>query len=161
MSKGNVKVADCFDDIADLLEMDDANPYRVKAYRYAARMIRTLRQDLSVLLNQGKDLRELPSIGDDLAAKISEIVKTGRSAQLDRLRAGMPEAASDLLHLPGLGPKRVRILFHELGVQNLEQLSRAARDGRIRQLPGFGEKTERLIQASVNLCRPIQANNSG
>jgi DNA polymerase (family X) len=153
MSVQNLKVAACFNDIADHLEIEDANPFRVRAYRNAARMISTLNQDLGVMLSQGKDLRDLPGIGTDLAEKISEIVKTGRSAQIERLRAGVPDTVSDLLHIPGLGPKRVHVLFHDLGVRTIEQLSRAAHDGRVRELPGFGEKTERQILAAVDLRR--------
>jgi DNA polymerase (family X) len=97
MSVQNLKIAACFYDIADRLEIEDTNPFRVQAYRNAARMISTLNQDLSAMLSQGKDLRDLPGIGTDLAEKISEIVKTGRSAQLERLRVGVPDTVSDLL----------------------------------------------------------------
>ncbi|HEX5676248.1 MAG TPA: helix-hairpin-helix domain-containing protein, partial [Azonexus sp.] len=93
------------------------------------------------LLEKGGDLTRLPGIGDDLAAKIREIVTTGRCGLLDRLRRELPPAVTELLQIPGLGPKRVKALYHDLEVQTVEQLYRAARDGLIRALPGFGEKT--------------------
>jgi DNA polymerase (family X) len=153
MSVQNTKVADCFFEIADLLDIEDANPFRVRAYRNAARMISTLDQDLGEMLAQGKDLRELPGIGADLAEKIREIVMLGKSTQLERLRDAVPGSLGELLQVPGLGPKRVRVLFHDLGVQTLEQLSRAAHDGRIRGLHGFGEKVESQILLAVEARR--------
>lgn len=101
-----------------------------------------------MLLAAGEDPTRLPGIGEDLAAKMREIAATGRCALLDRLRRELPPAITELLHIPGLGPKRVRALWHDLDVQTLEQLYRAARDGRIRQLAGFGEKSElKILQA--------------
>jgi DNA polymerase (family 10) len=141
----NADIAAIFDEIADLLELEAANPFRVRAYRNAARIIGDLRHDVRQMVARGEDLTALPGIGADLAAKIREIVDTGHCALLDRLHRELPPAISELLHIPGLGPKRVRALWHDLDVQTAEQLCRAARDGRIRGLPGFGEKTERKI----------------
>lgn len=141
----NADIAAIFDEIADLLELEAANPFRVRAYRNAASIIGDLRHDVRQMVARGEDLTALPGIGADLAAKIREIVDTGHCALLDRLHRELPPAISELLHIPGLGPKRVRALWHDLDVQTAEQLCRAARDGRIRGLPGFGEKTERKI----------------
>jgi DNA polymerase (family X) len=101
------------------------------------------------LVERGEDLTTLPGIGEDLAGKMREIVETGKCRALDKLHAELPAAITELLHVPGLGPKRVRMLWHELDVQTLEQLARAARDGRIRELPGFGAKTEANILQAV------------
>jgi DNA polymerase (family 10) len=101
------------------------------------------------MVERSEDLTELPGIGDDLAAKISEIVTTGKCRALEKLHAELPPAIGDLLHVQGLGPKRVRTLWHDLDIQTLEQLARAARDGRIRALPGFGAKTEENILQAV------------
>jgi DNA polymerase (family X) len=101
------------------------------------------------MVAKGEDLSELPSIGEDLAAKIKEIVDTGQCQTLEKLQKQMPPTVTQLLQIPGLGPKRVRTLYHELDVQTLEQLGRAALDHRIRELPGFGVKTEAaILQAS-------------
>jgi len=145
----NATIAAVFEQIADLLDIQGANPFRIRAYRNAARTIGGLGSDVKALLAQGADLRDLPGIGDDLAAKIREIVETGKSAFLERLQKEVPPAVAELLRIPGLGPKRVRALYEDLDVQSLEQLLRAARDGRIRELPGFGKKTEsRIVEAA-------------
>ncbi|NMF87684.1 DNA polymerase/3'-5' exonuclease PolX [Aromatoleum petrolei] len=151
----NADIAAIFGEIADLLEIEDANPFRIRAYRRAAQVLGEFGRDLRQMLADGEDLTALPGIGNDLTAKIREIVVTGHCAQLDRLHGELPPAIAELLHIPGLGPKRVRALWHDLDVQTTEQLCRAARDGRIRVLPGFGEKTERRIleAAEVHLAR--------
>jgi DNA polymerase (family 10) len=144
----NADIARVFEEIADLLDIGETNPFRVRAYRNAARTVAELQLDLAALVAEGAALPKLPGIGQDLTAKIREIADTGGCALLERLRRELPPAVTQLLRIPGLGPKRVRTLWHELEVQTLEQLARAARDGRIRALPGFGPRTEeRIIQA--------------
>lgn len=150
----NADITAVFEEIADLLEIEGANPFRIRAYRNAARTLSELSQDARALLEKGDDLRRLPGIGDDLAAKIAEIVATGSCSLLQRLHKELPPAITELLHIPGLGPKRVKALYHDLDVQTVEQLYRAARDGRIRALPGFGEKTE------LNILQAVEAHVS-
>lgn len=145
----NADIAAIFDEIADLLEIQEANPFRVRAYRNAARTIEGVGRDLRSLLQQDGVLPKMSGIGADLDAKIREIVETGRCTILERLRRELPSAIVELLKIPGLGPKRVKALYHDLDVQTPEQLYRAARDGRIRALHGFGEKTERNILESM------------
>src|SRR5512143_1240580 len=145
----NADIAAVFEEIADRLEIQGANPFRIRAYRNAARTLGELPQEARALLAKGEDLTRLPGIGEDLAARVREIVDTGHCGLLDRLRREMPPAVTELLHIPGLGPKRVKALYHDLEVQSAEQLYRAARDGRIRALPGFGEKTELNIMQAV------------
>ena len=150
----NADIAARFGEIADRLEIQGANPFRIRAYRNAARTLGELPQEARALLEKGEDLTRLPGIGDDLAAKVREIVDTGRCSLLDRLRKDLPPAVTELLQIPGLGPKRVKALYHDLEVQTVEQLVRAARDGRIRALPGFGEKTE------LNILQAVEAHVS-
>jgi DNA polymerase (family 10) len=150
MPTTNADIAAAFEQIADLLELQDANPFRVRAYRNAARVVGELKLDLAAQLAAGKALPKLPGIGPDLSAKIQEFAATGHLAALDRLRKEVPAGITELLQLPGLGPKRVRALYEELHVHTLPQLLRAARDGRIRGLPGFGSKTEERIVAAIN-----------
>jgi DNA polymerase (family 10) len=150
MPTTNADIAAAFEQIADLLELQDANPFRVRAYRNAARVVGELKLDLAAQLAAGKALPKLPGIGPDLSAKIQEFAATGHLAALDRLRKEVPAGVTELLQLPGLGPKRVRALYEELHVHTLPQLLRAARDGRIRGLPGFGSKTEERIVAAIN-----------
>lgn len=145
----NADVAAIFEEIANLLEIQGANPFRIRAYRNAARTVGELGRDIKTLLEKGEDLTQLPGVGDDLAAKIHEIVETGKCSMLDKLHKELPPAITELLKISGLGPKRVKALYHDLDVQTLEQLYRAAHDGRIRHLAGFGAKTEQHILESV------------
>ncbi len=149
MSIQNLAIAAIFEEIADRLAIRGENVFRVRAYSNAARMLQGLGPDVKQKLERGDDLTELPGIGADLAGKIREIVDTGKCALLERLRREMPAAVTELLKVPGLGPKRVALLWHELDVQTPEQVLRAARDKRIRELPGFGEKMEHQIEAAV------------
>jgi DNA polymerase (family 10) len=141
----NADIAAVFDEIADLLEIEGSNPFRIRAYRNAARTLRDLPRDISAMLDQGEDLTELPGIGEDLAAKIKEIVATGTAAMLEEHRKKVPATLKELLKIPGIGPKRVAALYRDLGIRTLDQLEKAAQAGRVRALPGFGEKTERHI----------------
>lgn len=145
----NADIANIFEEIADLLEIENANPFRVRAYRNAARQLQGMGVPASDMVAKGEDLTELPGIGEDLAAKIKEIVETGHCRSLDKLRKKTPPTITELLKIPGLGPKRVRSLYHELDVHTIEQLARAAHDGRIRELPGFGAKTEQTILHAI------------
>lgn len=145
----NATIAAVFDEIADLLEIEDANPFRIRAYRNAARTLGQFGTDMATLIAQGRTLPRIPGIGEDLTRKILEIVATGRCEMLERLRREVPSGITDLLHIRGLGPKRVRALWHDLGVRTPGELVQAARAGRIRTLHGFGEKTEhRLAEAA-------------
>ncbi|HEU0234555.1 MAG TPA: DNA polymerase/3'-5' exonuclease PolX [Gallionella sp.] len=145
----NADITAIFTEIADLLEIQAANPFRIRAYRNAARILGDLPQEARLLAECGDDLTRLPGIGADLAGKINEIITTGHCSLLERLHRELPPAITELLKIPGLGPKRVKVLYHDLDVQTVEQLHRAARDGRIHALPGFGEKTEQNILQAV------------
>jgi DNA polymerase (family 10) len=146
----NADIAAVFEEIADLLEIRNENPFRVRAYRNAARQLQGLGVPVADMLARGDDLTELPGIGTDLAGRIAEIVEHGTCRLLDTLHRQVPHTVAELLKIRGLGPKRVRVLYQELDVQTLEQLARAAHDGRIRELPGFGAKTEQAILEAVS-----------
>jgi DNA polymerase (family 10) len=105
------------------------------------------------MVSQGKDLTELPGIGKDLDQKIREILKSGHSGALDKLHKEVPASIEDLLALPGMGPKRVKRLYHELNIENLAQLEKAAMEGRIRSFPGFGEKLEQSILDNIHTLK--------
>lgn len=141
----NADIAAGFDEIADLLEIEGANPFRIRAYRNAAHMLRDLPEDVAVMIARGEDLTELPGIGEDLATKIKEMVETGTAAVLEEHRKTVPATLRELLRIPGIGPKRVKTLYQALGIRTLDQLQKAAQDGRVRAVQGFGEKTERHI----------------
>jgi DNA polymerase (family 10) len=141
----NTDIAAVFDEIADFLEIGGENPFRIRAYRNAARTVRALGPELRDMVDQNEDLRQLPGIGKELAAKIDEILETGTARALKKLQAQHPQTLRDLLKILNLGPKRVRILYQDLSIHNLEQLIEAAQTGRISALPGFGAKTEKHI----------------
>ena len=145
----NTEIAELFNRLADLLEIEGANPFRIRAYRNAARTIASLAQNLTALVKAGKDLSELPGIGAAIAEKIQTIVETGRLPQLEEVETRTPAALSDLMKIEGLGPKRVKALYRQLNIRTPEDLERAARSGRIRELAGFGKKTEELILQRV------------
>ncbi len=145
MTVHNAEVATAFEEMADLLEIEGANPFRVRAYRFAARTLRDLPAEVGEMVAKGEDLTSLPGIGDDLAGKIKEILATGTAAALEAQRKRVPATLTELLRIPGLGPKRVKTLAHELKVRSLSELQTAAQAGRVRTLSGFGEKTEQHI----------------
>jgi DNA polymerase (family X) len=145
----NADIAGVFDEVADLLEIQEANPFRVRAYRNAARTVENLSLDLGRAVGSGQPLPKLPGIGEDLAAKIGEIVRTGTCSLLVRLRKELPAGVTELLRVPGLGPKRVKALYRDLGVKTLPQLLRAAEHGHIRELRGFGPARETQIADAV------------
>ncbi len=149
MPTKNADIADIFEEIADILEIQNANPFRIRAYRNAARQTRGMGQEIRAYIERGNDLTRLPGIGKDLAGKINEILETGHCQALEKLRKQTSPGLVDLLHIPGLGPRRVHTLFEELDVHTPEQLLRAARDGRVQELSGFGEKTEQSIIRNI------------
>jgi DNA polymerase (family 10) len=145
----NADIADVFEEIADYLEIDGENPFKIRAYRNAARTVRGLGPELRDMVDQEEDLTRLPAIGKELAAKIVEILDTGSAGVLKKLQAQIPPEVVQILKIPNLGPKRVGILYHKLNIENIDQLLAAAKAGRIRTLPGFGEKIEAHIQEAV------------
>ena len=149
MAIHNSEIAGMFNRLADLLEIEEANPFRVRAYRNAARTVGGYSRNMADMVKEGKDLSELPEIGKDLASKIQTLVETGKLPLLKEVEARTPAALSDLMKIEGLGPKRVKILYKALDIHSIEDLKRAARNGRIRELEGFGEKTEELIKQRI------------
>ena len=145
MSVHNADIAACFEEMADLLDIEGANPFRIRAYRNAAHTLLDLSQDVAVMIEKGEDLTALPGIGADLAEKIKEFVSTGTAAVLEEHRKTVPPTLRELLRIPGLGPKRVHTLYHRLGIRTRDELRQAAEDGRVRSLHGFGETTERHL----------------
>lgn len=148
----NSEISDLFNRYAVLLEMQGANPFRVRAYHNAARTLENLPRDVNEMLGEGADLSELPGIGKDLAHKIADITATGRFAQLEEIKKHLPGHLADLADVPGLGPKRIKILFRKLKVTSMAELGAAARAGRLRKLKGFGPKIE------TNILKAMERN---
>lgn len=145
----NAEVAAIFEEIADVLAIAAANPFRIRAYRNAARYIAAMPGEIAEYARSGRDLTALPGIGEDLAEKIQEIVATGRSRTLDRLHREVPVSLTELLEIPALGPKRVRLLHEALGIDTRDDLRRALAQGRLAGLPGLGPKTVEKIRTAL------------
>jgi DNA polymerase (family X) len=141
----NADVARIFAKMADLLEIAGANQYRVRAYRNAARTIGDLPRNVADMVAKDEDLLALAGIGKDLAGKIVEIVATGRLAQLKELETRTPPDLGEMMAIPGLGPKRAQALHEQLNINTLDDLKEAARQEKIREISGFGVKTEKQI----------------
>ena len=141
----NQEIAAAFQKLADLLEIQGANQFRVRAYRNAALTIESHPKSMADMIAEGEDLQELPGIGRDLAAKIREYVETGRIRKLDELTSEVPEGLSILMKIEGLGPKKVKTLHERLGISSRQDLEAALHNGEIARIRGFGPKTEQKI----------------
>jgi DNA polymerase (family 10) len=145
----NVEITQVLSEVADLLEIQSANPFRVRAYRNAVRTIEGLTRSLSDLVDQEEDLTELPGIGKDIAGYIQELVQTGELKLLKDLEKAVPGTLADLLRLDGVGPKRAERLWKELDIESVDDLQQALDEGRVQELKGFGQKTADRIRRSI------------
>ena len=145
----NRAIAQRFRDIADLLNIQGENFFRVRAYSSAAETLENLPRPAADYLAAGEDLTQFEGIGKDLSAKIKELVETGKLEFLDRLGADTPRTLLDIMRLPGVGPKRTKQIFTELDVVDLRGLEKAAREGRLSQLPRLGTTLESRILEQV------------
>ncbi len=145
MPVNNNDIAEIFKETADFLEIKGENHFRVRAYRNAARTIDGLSRNLSDMIGEGEDLTELPAIGKDLAGKIEEIIESGKLTVLDNLKKEIPPELGSLMNIQGLGARRVKALYDELDITSIDDLKKAAESHRIRDIEGFGEKTEESI----------------
>ncbi len=149
----NREIAAIFNELADLLEIKGENPFKVRAYRNAARTLESIGKPVEEMVAEGKDLSILPGIGKDLAEKIKEILRTGKLQKLDNLKKEIPEALRALLSIEGLGPKRVKVLYETLHISDPDALKEAALHHEISKLPGFGPKTEEKILKGIRLLK--------
>ena len=146
----NQHIAAIFNEVADLLEIQGANSFRVRAYRNGARTLENLSESVADLLaTPGRSIEALEGIGKDLGAKIAVVVETGQLPQLEELRQQVPAGVMDMLRIPGLGPKKAATLFKELGLISLAQLKEACEAGKVAELKGFGKKTQQSILEGI------------
>lgn len=155
-SMQNPDIARLFDEVADLLEIQDENPFRVRAYRNAARIVRDYPRPLTDEVKRDADLTEIPGIGKDLAEKIQEIVASGELTLHRQLAAKLPAGLLDLLRIPGLGPKRVKLLYSKLKVKSATDLKKALEAGKVQKLAGFGPKMEQNIRAGLGAALHVE-----
>lgn len=145
----NYELAAVFQRIGDMLEIKGEAIYRVLAYREAARQLEALNEDVNQVAAEGR-LTEIHGVGPAIASKIEELLKTGKLEYYERLKREVPETLADLLAIPGLGPKKIKLLHAELGVASMDDLRAALAAGRVRDLPGMGEKTEQRLIAEID-----------
>lgn len=148
----NEAVASILDEIAVLLELKGENPFKCRAYSNAARTVESLPEDLGAMVRAGR-LAHVPGIGDAIRAKLSELMQTGRLPYHEKLRTEFPPGILELLRIPGLGPKKLRVLYAELGVGSIEALEKACIEGRVAGLKGFGDATQGRILDGLRRLR--------
>ena len=151
-SIANKDVVQTLEEIASLLDLAGESPFKSRAYANVARRIEQLDENVSVLAEEGR-LREIKGIGDALEQKITEYVSTGALQYLETLRARFPESLFDLFRIPGLGAKRVRTLYSELGIESLQGLARACEDDTLSALKGFGPKMVEKIRQGIAFAK--------
>src|SRR4051794_37298113 len=144
----NGEIADAFDELASLYELDGAVVYRVLAYRNAAKAIRESGVSVAELARQGK-VDKLAGVGKTIAEKIDALLETGSIPSADKLKARIPSGLIEVTRIPGLGPKRARLLYDHLGITSLDELREAAEQGRLKDVPGFGAKAEDNVMAAL------------
>ncbi len=146
----NEEVAWVFHELADLLEFKGEDFFKIRAYKNASKILAGLDEPLEEIRQRG-GLAKIPGIGKNIAAKIDELLATGRLKKMEELLKEIPPGLLDIMSLPGIGPKRAGLLVENLGITSLEELSRAARQGRVRGLPGLGGKVEKDIIRSIEV----------
>lgn len=145
----NLDIARELDTLADLLEIQGANPFRIRAYRNAVNTVESSGRSLAEMVSAGEDLAELPDIGANVAAHIVELLETGTIGRLEEVVAEFPRSLAELVRLEGLGPKKVRKLFDELGVRTVDDLADALEAGTVAGLEGFGPKSSEKLRHAI------------
>jgi DNA polymerase (family 10) len=153
MTMENAQIANIFDEIGDLLELREANQFRIRSYRNAAQSIRNLSERIEDLADRGEDLSEIPDIGDATAEKIHQILKTGTCKRLENLRKKVDEGVADLMKVPGIGPRTAMQLHEDLGIASLDELKEACENHQVRELDGMGEKTEKNMLKGISTVK--------
>jgi DNA polymerase (family 10) len=148
----NKELADLFERMADILEFKGENPFKISAYRKASRIIGDLTQDIEEVSEKG-ELKSIPGVGEGMAEKIVEYLKTGKISKFEEVREGVSDELIAIMDIPGMGPKTLSMLHKEKGIGNLSQLERAVEDGSLVGLPGIGEKKVENIKRGIQLLK--------
>src|SRR5580765_1527441 len=146
------QVAAILVNIATLLELKGENPFKTRAYINAARALEGMSEPLDKVVAEGR-LGEVDGIGESIQKKVQELVTTGKLPYYEELRAATPSGLVAMLEIPGLGPKKIKAIHDELGIETIEQLEQACKEGRVAKLKGFGEKTQTNICAGISRQR--------
>ena len=148
----SIKIAKIFEDLADMLEIKGENPFRIRAYRKAARNIRTLTNELEKFADEGR-LEQIPGIGEGMKEKIYEILDTGRLQFYEKLKNDIPPSLVKLLSIPGIGPRLAKRFYDELNIKDIEHLEKMAKEHRLAELEGIKEKTEQNILKGIEMLK--------
>ncbi|MBN1154497.1 hypothetical protein JXB12_06195 [candidate division KSB1 bacterium] len=148
----NQTIAEMFEKIADILEIQGESPFKVNAYRRGSRVILEVDEDLEILMKQDK-LADLPGIGDALRKKIEEYIETGSMKKYEEVTSQVSEGLLDMLKIQTLGPRTISLLHGQLGIECISDLEKALSDGRLLQLPGMGEKKIENIKKGIELYK--------
>lgn len=151
-SMDNIEIAQIFNQVADILEIQGENQFRVGAYRRAAQVIEALPKDINEIYQEGK-LEEIPGVGESLAQHIKELIEKGKCREFEILKKKVPAGLLELMNIEGLGPKRVKFLYKKFGVQNISQLEKLLTSHRLLKEKGWGEKSEQNILRGIELYR--------
>src|SRR5262245_8743733 len=146
----NLEIASIFNQIADLLEIQTANPFRVRAYRRAAASLEGLTGNVEELVRQGT-VREIPGVGEDLAKKIAEYIETGKMAWFEELKREVPQGLVRLVSIPSVGPKTAKAIYDRFPVQSMEELEELCKSGKLLDVPGFKQKTTDNIVRGIEI----------
>jgi DNA polymerase (family 10) len=149
----NSEIARVFHDMADLLELKGENVFKIRAYRRAAQVIEHLPKEMAVMLEQGEDFQKIPGVGDAIAKKSTELIKTGKLEAYESLKDEFPEGITRLLEIPGIGPKTAHLLSSELKITSAEQLEEAIQEGRVADLFRMGDKTAQNLLHKIEAMR--------
>ena len=147
-------------EIADVLEIKGESFFRIRSYRMSAESVGSHGEDVAEMIRRGDDLGSITGVGPGIAAKLRELVETGRCAYHEELLSEVPRSVLDLLKVPGLGPKGVSLVFRELGVRSAADLESAIADGRFRTLPGMKEKKEARIRQGLEARRASKGSTT-
>jgi len=148
----NKELADLFEKMADILEFKDENPFKISAYRKASRILGDLTEDIGEVAGRG-ELKKIPGIGEGMAQKIEEYLKTGKVSKYEEVKKEVPDELIAIMGIPGMGPKTLALIHKERGVGNLSQLEKAVEDGSLIGLPGMGEKKVENIKRGIQLLK--------
>jgi DNA polymerase (family 10) len=148
----NKELADLFERMADILEFKGENPFKISAYRKASRILGDLTQDIEEISEKG-ELKNIPGIGEGMAEKIVEYLKTGKISKFEEVRKGVSDELIAIMDIPGMGPKTLSMIHKEKGIGNLSQMERAVEDGSLVGLPGIGEKKVENIKRGIQLLK--------
>ncbi|MEO6183850.1 MAG: DNA polymerase/3'-5' exonuclease PolX [Verrucomicrobiota bacterium] len=146
------QVAQILIEIGTLLELKGENPFKTRAYLNVARTLESLSEPIDKIVSEGR-LGEIKGIGEALQKKITELVTTGRLEYYEELKASLPAGLLVMLTVPGLGPKKVKVLYEKLGITSLDELEKACHEGKVALLDGFGEKTQQKICEGIQFRR--------